>query len=83
MLNVAVPHSSALYSSRNLLRHSGKRRVAASSHSGKTDPGDKCGRHLPATVFKRRPPSPPRDHRVPSGESNPGTINSWGKSGSR
>ena len=83
MLNVVVSHSSASDSSRNILGHSRKGTVPASSRSEETEAGDRCGRHLPATAFKLKPPSPPRNHRVLSDESNLRTIESWGRSGSR
>lgn len=69
MLNVAVSHSSAEDSSRTLLGHSGKATVPASSHTVETGPDDRCSHHLPATVFKLRPPNPRRNHRVLSGEN--------------
>lgn len=83
MLNAAVSHSGEDDSSRTLLGCSGTATVPASSPSEETGPGDRCICHLPATAFKFRPPSPPRNHRVLRDESNPRTIESWGRSGSR
>lgn len=74
MSNAAVSHCSAEGSSRTLLGRSGTATVPVLSGSGETRPGDRCGRHLPATAFKLGPPSPPRNHRVLGDESSLGTI---------